>query len=228
MRNRTIVCLILSIIVFLSIIILFILQKKNEKSSLEYSNVKAGYTPPQILENFITEEENKHIMNMSKNRFESSKTLNGTDTNIRKSETCWLSKNNPIIKNIILRACKLTNLPFENCEDMQIVKYDKNGFYNEHHDSCCDDNEYCKKFVERGGQRAITIVCYLNNDFTGGYTEFPNLNKKYKTPKNGALLFYPLANNSNKCHPLALHKGTKIESGNKYIANIWIRERKFV
>jgi hypothetical protein len=41
---------------------------------------------------------------------------------------------------------------YENCEDLQIVKYDENGYYREHHDSCCDDNEHCKEFIKRGGQ----------------------------------------------------------------------------
>ena len=40
-------------------------------------------------------------------------------------------------------------------------------------------------------------------------------------------MFRPLEEDSNKCHPLALHKGTPVESGVKYVCNIWIREGKY-
>ena len=71
------------------------------------------------------------------------------------------------------------------------------------------------------------MLIYLNDEFTGGATNFVKLNKVIKPPKYGAVMFRPLEKNSNKCHPLALHKGTKVESGIKYVCNVWIREGKY-
>ena len=50
---------------------------------------------------------------------------------------------------------------------------------------------------------------------------------KYKPKKLNGLLFYSLENNGNKCHPLSLHSGMPVKTGNKYIANIWLREQKY-
>jgi prolyl 4-hydroxylase len=71
------------------------------------------------------------------------------------------------------------------------------------------------------------MLIYLNDSFEGGETEFPNLKMKLKAPKYGAIMFRPLEKDGNRCHPLALHKGTEITSGEKYICNVWIREGKY-
>ena len=41
------------------------------------------------------------------------------------------------------------------------------------------------------------------------------------------VLFYSLEKNGNKCHPLSIHSGTPVISGQKYIANIWLRESAY-
>jgi prolyl 4-hydroxylase len=68
---------------------------------------------------------------------------------------------------------------------------------------------------------------YLNDNFTGGHTYFKNLDLKLKPNIGDAVVFFPLADNSNKCHPYALHAGMPIETGEKWIANLWFREGKF-
>jgi prolyl 4-hydroxylase len=112
----------------------------------------------------------------------------------------------------------------ENAEPLQVVKYEPGGYYNEHHDACCDDDSKCDAFIQNGGQRVLTVLIYLNDSFEGGATEFPELKKMIKPPKYGCVIFHPLADNTNQCHPLALHRGMPVTSGTKYICNVWIRE----
>jgi prolyl 4-hydroxylase len=112
-------------------------------------------------------------------------------------------------------------------EPLQVVKYDPGGFYNDHHDACCDDDSKCNEFIQNGGQRVLTILIYLNDDFEGGATKFSTIVKDIKPPKYGGVIFRPLADNSEQCHPLALHKGTPVNSGTKYICNLWIRQDKY-
>jgi prolyl 4-hydroxylase len=48
-----------------------------------------------------------------------------------------------------------------------------------------------------------------------------------KPDKNSGILFYPLQKKGDKCHPKALHAGLPVISGEKYIANVWLRESAF-
>ena len=188
------------------------------------------YDEPYIINNIITKEEAKYIIDNASIKFNDS-TIAGQilDTSIRKSKTAWLNKEyDPLIFTIITRIANIVKLPLENAEALQIVKYEPYGYYREHHDSCCDNSDICYDFIKRGGHRIKTVLIYINDDFTEGATYFPVLNKKYKPPKYSAIIFNPLAKNSNKCHPLALHAGLPVKSGIKYIANLWFREGKFV
>lgn len=192
-----------------------------------YCNINNEYIPPKMYKNFISPKETKHILQLANPLFRESRLVSGFSENIRKSQTAWLSPSDPVIKQIIERVCTITNLPIENCEKMQVVKYEPNGFYNAHYDASCDDKKECVEFEKNGGQRVVTMILYLNDDFTEGYTEFPNLKKQYKPEKYSGLLFYSLEKNGNKCHPLSLHAGMPVKSGTKYIANVWLREKKY-
>jgi hypothetical protein len=68
---------------------------------------------------------------------------------------------------------------------------------------------------------------YLNDNFEGGATQFPKINKKFKPKKYSGILFYPMNKNGDKCHENSLHAGMPITKGQKYIANVWIRDKKY-
>lgn len=65
--------------------------------------------------------------------------------------------------------------------------------------------------------RAISAVCYLNNDYEGGEIEFPHFNVKIK-PLPGMLILFP----SNFAYSHIAHPVTK---GTKYAMVTWIRDR---
>ena len=220
------------IIIFLIIIILFIfnkLYKKNkyEKYSNLFSDINDIYISPIVINNFITENEAKYILLKSNNNFEESKVgleNQKVDLDTRISKICWLDKYDKSIEKIIKKMCYITNYSFENAEDLQVVKYEPNGFYRPHYDTCCEEN--CIDITKKqGGHRVVTTVIYLNDDFEGGSTKFPKLNINLKPPKYSAILFFSLDSQKNKCHPYSLHGGEPVISGEKYIANIWIREK---
>ena len=227
---------ILLVIIILGIISLFrwyysTTPEKDVSTNRGFCEMSDPYDLPQECPNIISPEEGQYILAKSTPLFSESTIVSGTDESIRKSQTAWLRKTDPIVAGIMKRLCSMTNLPFSNVEDMQVVKYEINGYYNEHHDSCCDSHPNCVDFEKRGGQRIVTLIIYLSDDFEGGSTRFPNLNKEYKPKKWDGLLFYPLQRDGEhgkkKAHPLALHAGTPVTKGQKYIANIWIREDVF-
>lgn len=225
----------LKLILFL--ILLFLVVNANVKRSNfgsrskfknnGFANISASYTKPEVKNNLVTPEEAEYIIKTAKDSFKESETVGGFNTNVRKSKTKWLYKDDPVIYNIINRIASLTGNDIKNAEPLQVVQYEPGGFYNDHHDSCCDDQEACTDFVQNGGQRVLTVLVYLNDSFTGGATRFSTLNKEIKPPQYSGIIFRPLADNTNMCHPLGLHKGTPVKTGIKYICNIWFREGEY-
>jgi prolyl 4-hydroxylase len=229
-QNKYISVLVLIIVIIIIIVIKPHHNKREPFTTCEYALKTDPYDEPYIINNIITEDEAKYIIYNASSKFDESTILGQVvDHDIRKSKTAWLHKNDDtVILTIMLRIANIVNLPLENAESLQVVRYEPNGYYKEHHDSCCDNTEICNDFIKRGGQRIKTVLIYLNDDFEEGSTYFPLLGKKYKPPKYSAIIFNPLAKNSNKCHPYALHAGLPVKSGVKYIANLWFREGKFV
>lgn len=215
--------IIITIMIIISVIIIY---NKNQK--LVYSNIDEPYDKPFIIENVLTPEQCQELIKYSIDKLVDSEVIGGKDPTIRNSMQCWIPTTNPIVKHIFDKMSIKFNIPIENAEELQIVRYKPDQYYNEHHDACCDDNNSCKEFIKRGGQRKLTILIYLNDNFEEGDTYFKNLDIKMKAKPGDAIAFYPLAKNSSLCHPLALHAGTPVKSGEKWIANVWFRENKFI
>lgn len=234
--------LIIAIIIMLIIILIFSKVYFNKMNSVQsslpienltqiepfgYADLSDPYERPFVIQNFIMPFYCQTIMDACKDRLADSEVIGGKHPDIRNSKQCWISKHDPIAKPLFEKICNLYNIPFENAEDLQVVRYLPGQYFNEHHDSCCDAVDKCREFIARGGQRKLTVLIYLNNEFEGGNTYFRNLDLKLKPKPGDAIVFYPLAKNSSLCHPLALHAGMPVTSGIKWIANMWFREKEF-
>jgi hypothetical protein len=78
--------------------------------------------------------------------------------------------------------------------------------------------------VARNGQRIITFLLYLNEDYEGGETQFPRLNIAYRGGIGDALIFVnALADLSPDKR--TLHAGRPPTRGEKWIVSQFIRSR---
>lgn len=200
---------------------------ENMTQQLDLTDENAAYVKPFVLKKFIDKNKCVEIINYSRSKLFDSKTIAGIDKSIRNSQQYWIPKNHPIAYPLFKAASQYFNIPIENAEDLQVVRYQPGQYYNEHHDACCVNDEKCIQFVKRGGQRMLTILIYLNSDFDDGETSFPNLGYKIKPSPGDAIVFFPLAKNTSKCHPYALHAGLPVSRGEKWVSNLWFREKKF-
>jgi hypothetical protein len=66
----------------------------------------------------------------------------------------------------------------------------------------------------------------LNDDFTGGETEFPKKDTSV-TPQTGRLLIWRNLNEDGTLDYDSLHAGLPVLSGEKNIAIVWVRENSF-
>ena len=193
-----------------------------------YTHRDDAWNTPQIIENILTTQECKQIIDKATPLFSRSSVVgaNGPDAS-RTSETAWIPKTDPIAQKILEKASEISGKPLENCEDLQVVRYEPGAYYKQHHDACCDASQGCDGFQQEGGQRMLTLLVYLNDEFTDGETHFPELDIKMKADPGSAIMFWPLGKDDDRCHPKALHAGLPPSSGVKYVCNAWVRENKF-
>jgi prolyl 4-hydroxylase len=101
-------------------------------------------------------------------------------------------------------------------EPLQILRYLPGQQFRPHRDC-----------VEPGGnQRMFTMLVYLNEDYTGGETEFLKTGFKVKGSTGDAILFRNVDSAGNP-DPDSLHAGLPVTSGVKLLASRWIRQHPF-
>ena len=122
------------------------------------------------------------------------------------------------IQTVDLLKKYLPNIEYNCLEDIQITKYQKDQYYKEHWDffnipsfSATEPND-----------RIATFIMYLNDDFEGGATYFPDLDLRV-TPKAGSALYFQYNYTGVLKNLRTKHVGETVTAGTKYIATIWIR-----
>jgi hypothetical protein len=78
--------------------------------------------------------------------------------------------------------------------------------------------------IRRRGERIITFLVYLNDDYGGGETEFPELGVRHKGRRREGL-FFVNALPSGKPDTRMVHAGRPPTSGEKWILSQFIRDR---
>ncbi len=73
------------------------------------------------------------------------------------------------------------------------------------------------------GQRTDTFLIYLNDDFSGGETSFPEIGLSHLGAKGDALLFRNVDDTGAPDHD-TMHAGMPPTSGEKWVFSQWIRE----
>ncbi len=177
------------------------------------------YPRPVIIENFLSENERIHIKQKAESKLQVSTVAKDrkVDEKIRKSETAWLSTEDPIVKSVVERCISRTDRPIENCEQLQVLRYKPGGHYQPHQDV----------FYEDKNKRVHTFILALNDEYEGGETSFPNIKEKYKL-RAGDALFFDTLDNYGLDTSDALHGGEPVKSGEKWVCNLWVHKYPYV
>ena len=197
------------------------------------NNVKMNilYDDPKIftIDNYLTNEECDHFINLSKNKLKRSLVSianKGSISEGRTGENCWIMHNNDkITKSVSEKIAKLVEIPIENAESFQLIHYDKTQQYRQHYDGWDHNNsDKTLRCLKYGGQRLVTVLCYLNDVKEGGGTKFTKLNKEVEAKKGKLLFFRNVEEGSNIKHKLSEHAGMPVIEGEKFAFNLWFRE----
>jgi len=179
-----------------------------------------------IYDDFLSEEEADFMVKKYNPKTKPSTVVsknNGYVTNldVRKSFSHYTEKSeNEIIQAIEERASSVSGFPTSFIEPVQFLKYEKSGYFRPHHDYFSED------YTNGEYQRYATFFVYLNDDFSGGTTYFPELRTEIN-PKKGRAVFWFNVKENGDVNPMTLHTGTDVTAGEKYALNIWIRNKQF-
>ena len=117
-----------------------------------------------------------------------------------------------VVQAINRRIAAATGTEARHAEALYVMRYTPGQEYRPHHDAL-------------GGlrnQRAWTAIAYLNEDYEGGATIFPDVPVTVRG-RTGDLLIFGNLDGEGRPHPRMRHAGEPVTSGAKWIATRWIR-----
>lgn len=120
----------------------------------------------------------------------------------------------------------ISGLPALNFEFLQILRYRPGEEFRPHVDYFNESGAGAYQSLADGGQRAQTLLLYLNDDYTGGSTSFPRLRLDIKAAPGDVLHFHNLGADGVG-HKDTLHAGLPVLTGEKWLLSQWIRSESY-
>jgi prolyl 4-hydroxylase len=135
------------------------------------------------------------------------------------------SESDMVLAILRARITEVTDTHGHTMESPSVLHYLVGQEFRPHFDIILkpDATDYAKKFAE-GGQRMLTFLLSLNDDYEGGETEFPALGKRWKGRKGSALFFWSVEPDGALDRRM-LHAGLPLTGGEKWMLSQWIRGR---
>lgn len=150
---------------------------------------------------------------------------NKLDETSRKSRQAWIGDaEHRVAAKMATVSERLTGISKDHQEQLQVAVYDPKGMFVDHFDACVGNVENCAKMNRGAGQRRATLLVYLNDDFEGGETEFPEIGAKIKPEIGKGILFWSTREDESLIEQ-SKHRGNAVVSGRKWIATKWTHIR---
>lgn len=184
----------------------------------------------QLRDNFLTDSECEYIINLSQPISKPSGLGVASEDSIidygrtSRSSEFHIYPNDEVLNGIRKKASEILKVPESHFEFFQCVRYEPGQEYQNHYDTFDETNERGKKEIEESGQRKYTMLAYLNDDFEGGGTYFPNVDILV-TPKKGRVVIFNNLDENGQVIKAAYHAGLPVTKGCKYAINIWVRNK---
>jgi hypothetical protein len=109
-------------------------------------------------------------------------------------------------------------------EPSQVLHYSPGQSFHPHYDFLDPEKPGQAAQVAAAGQRIATFLVYLNEDYEGGETAFPELGLSYRG-RTGNALFFANVDAAGAPDRRMLHAGLPPTSGEKWLLSQWIRDR---
>jgi prolyl 4-hydroxylase len=124
------------------------------------------------------------------------------------------------------RAAHLTRVPVEFHEPPNIISYEPGQEFSTHTDFLDPRAPEYQADLQNNGQRIATVVTYLNEEFEGAETWFPEVQVKYRGKTGDAVVFSNVLPDGSPDFN-TVHAGLPPTSGRKWILSQWMRTKPF-
>ena len=145
---------------------------------------------------------------------------------VRTNTACYFSWGASDLPLIMLRAkmAQVAELPVLAMESTAVLHYTPGEEFLPHFDFLDVNLPGPAKDVAGRGQRVLTFLIALNDDYDGGQTDFPELGKRWKGRKGSGLFFWNVEPDGTPDR-LTRHAGLPPTRGEKWLLSQWIRGR---
>jgi len=135
----------------------------------------------------------------------------------------------PVIEDVALRVVQLrlaraARVELVQAEHLVVLRYGPGEQYHPHRDYLPPDAVMQNR--PQAGNRARTICTYLNDVDAGGETVFPHAGVSV-APVAGRAVVFDNLHPDGRPDPESLHAGLPVTRGEKWLATLWLRERRY-
>ena len=125
------------------------------------------------------------------------------------------------------RMSSACGVPLDHMEALAVLHYEVGEQIDDHFDFVDPRSPDYAEQLALHGQRVITFLIYLNDDYAGGETDFPKVSVCHKGER-GEGLFFVNALPSGEPDLRSVHAGRPPLSGEKWIVSQFVRNRRFL
>jgi hypothetical protein len=136
-----------------------------------------------------------------------------------------IAQSDLVLMALRARIAATAGLPLSSLEAPAVLHYAPGEQFAPHFDFLDPAVPGYAKDIAEHGQRVATFLLYLNDDFEGGETDFPQSGYRCKGRKGDALLFWNVTPDGEP-DMQTLHAGLPTKTGEKWLLSQWLREPK--
>lgn len=129
-----------------------------------------------------------------------------------------------VLATIRQRIAGALGLPSSQFEVAKLLHYERDQQFSRHADFQDPEVPALAREIAQRGQRIATFLIYLNEDYEGGETEFPEVPFCYRGRCGDALMFRNVLADGSPDFA-SVHAGLPPLSGQKWLFSQWVRSR---
>jgi hypothetical protein len=153
-----------------------------------------------------------------------SKRTTVSDTRTNTAATFNLLDTDLVCVLVQARMAASAGVPFRHLEPLTVLHYAEGEEITEHYDFVDPNVPDYEREIAARGERVVTFLAYLNENYDGGATEFPEIGVRHKG-RRGDGLFFVNALADGRADVRTLHAGRAPVGGEKWIVSQFMRNR---